>query len=413
MKKNSTTEDKKLISQSVSIYSEYFDLHYKYDKIYGSENMVVLLEVGSFYEMYSLLSGENSETTYTTNIENICSFCNLNIAEKKAEYNGTNVCMAGFRNYMLEKYIKFLTDNSITAIVYNQEQVKGKNKTFKRVLHEIYSPGTFIPFDTESSINSISNNIMCVWFETITQSAAKKEILLICGISIINIFTGKSFIFEYTTDFSRSKINPSMFDELERHVSVYNPSEIIFLSSFEKKIVNKIVEIIGLSNKSIVHNIFIPTAEQKVINCTKQTYIEYILSTFFLKEKNMDSNKINRKYASTNASTLLNICSEFNTNIIATQSFCYLLNFIQEHNPKLVDKIKLPVFSNLNERMILANHTLRQLNIIDDVGLTKETNKKIGHLSSVLSFLNKCCSCLGKSRFEQQLLNPTVDVEWL
>jgi DNA mismatch repair protein MutS len=407
MKKNSTSEDKKIISQSVSIYGEYFELHNKYAKIYGNENMVVLLEVGSFYEIYSLLSGENAETTYTTNIENICSICNLNIAEKKAEFNNTNVCMAGFRNYMLEKYIKFLTDNSITAIVYNQEQVKGKNKTFKRVLNQIYSPGTFLPFDTDSS-SLISNNTMCVWIENITRNTAKQETLLICGISIINIFTGKSFIFEYTTDFSRSKINPSMFDELERHVSVYNPSEIIFLSSFEKKIVNKIIEIVGVSNKSIVHNIFIPTAEQEVVNCTKQTYIEYILSTFFSKEKNMDLNKINRKRSSTSLSTVLNICGEFNMNIVATQSFCYLLHFIQQHNPKLVDKIKLPVFSNLNERMILANHTLRQLNIIEDNNSKVSSNRK-----SVLSFLNKCCTSIGKREFHNQLLNPVFNEKWL
>jgi DNA mismatch repair protein MutS len=91
---------------------------------------------------------------------------------------------------------------------------------------------------------------------------------------------------------------------------------------------------------------------------------------------------------------------------MATQSFCYLLNFIQEHNPDLVRKIDIPLFNNSSERMILANHTLLQLNIIDDGSVT-------GQYSSVLSFLNKCCSSIGKRKFQYQLTNPTFDEEWL
>lgn len=60
--------------------------------------------------------------------------------------------------------------------------------------------------------------------------------------------------------------------------------------------------------------------------------------------------------------------------------------------------------------MILANHTLKQLNIIDDNGTD---SKKNGNLSSVASFLNKCCSSIGSRKFETQILNPTNNIEWL
>ena len=52
---------------------------------------------------------------------------------------------------------------------------------------------------------------------------------------------------------------------------------------------------------------------------------------------------------------------------IATQSLCFLLEFIYEHNPDLVHKIALPTFENCNERLILGNHSLKQLNIINSV----------------------------------------------
>jgi len=57
--------------------------------------------------------------------------------------------------------------------------------------------------------------------------------------------------------------------------------------------------------------------------------------------------------------------------------------------------------------MVLANHTLKQLNIIDN------HDKQSGNLSSVLSFLNKCCSPMGKRLFEYQLTNPTFEKQWL
>jgi DNA mismatch repair protein MutS len=60
--------------------------------------------------------------------------------------------------------------------------------------------------------------------------------------------------------------------------------------------------------------------------------------------------------------------------------------------------------------MVLANHTLKQLNIIDDMSMD---GKNSGQLSSVLSLLNKCCSPIGRRMFQSQLLNPTTDEEWL
>ena len=59
--------------------------------------------------------------------------------------------------------------------------------------------------------------------------------------------------------------------------------------------------------------------------------------------------------------------------------------------------------------MILANHTLSQLNIIHDMN----SGSKNGQFSCVLSFLNKCCSSMGKRRFQYQLLNPNFDEDWL
>ena len=73
-------------------------------------------------------------------------------------------------------------------------------------------------------------------------------------------------------------------------------------------------------------------------------------------------------------------------------------------------KINIPEFNNTSNRVILANHTLLQLNIINDASLD---SKKMGKLSSVMSLLNKSCSPMGRRLFQHNLTNPTFDEEWL
>jgi DNA mismatch repair protein MutS len=94
----------------------------------------------------------------------------------------------------------------------------------------------------------------------------------------------------------------------------------------------------------------------------------------------------------------------------------------------LVRKIELPIILyNTNElidntnankltnakgvyNVYLANHTLKQLNIINN------ESGEIGgndNLSCVLNFLDKTVSIMGSRRLKSVLLNPTYNVEWL
>ena len=97
---------------------------------------------------------------------------------------------------------------------------------------------------------------------------------------------------------------------------------------------------------------------------------------------------------------------------IATQSLVYLLNFIYEHNPGLVSKIQEPVFENMSDRLILANHSLRQLNIIDDAG-SGGGGGVSSRLSSVMSLLNHTVTPMGSRAYKYALLHPTFNEEQL
>jgi DNA mismatch repair protein MutS len=402
--KSSTVTTKSVVNKPPSIYEQYFAVTKEYTEKYG-RNTILFYQVGAFFEMYGVqmvATDGNSSRIMHSLIEEFTQVAQLNMSIKETDADGNSVLMAGFRDYSLDKYLKIAVQNYYTAVVFTQNMSNPSRVT--REFSGVYSPGTFISYDTDTS-QQISNHIMCIWVTTYkpfksgakapgqAQSQSQPLQNLVCGISSAHIFTGETTLFEYDAPFL---LSPTTFDELERMVSVISPSEVILISTLSEKQTDLILQYSGIRSATTVHRILLETEIntkklELIENCQRQLYLAHTLGVFFGKET-------------------FQTCSEFQQHIVATQSFCYLLHFLQEHNADLVRKIKLPVFNNMGEHVILANHTLKQLNIIDD---QTDDGKKSGRLSSVLSFLNRCCNPMGRRVFQQQMTAPVFDCDWL
>ena len=359
----------------MALVKEYFDITKKYKMEYGHKT-ILLMQVGAFFEVYGLLENKDESQIYE-----FAQICDLNIGDKKT-VGSEQVVMAGFSLYMIDKYIKKLQDAGYTIIVYEQDETKTT-----RHLTEIYSPGTY--FSLETSNNSkLTNNITCIWINISTNHKNKNKIVHI-GLANIDIYTGKSSIFEFSEIYVN---NPTTFDELERFISIYLPSEVILIYNIAtEKEINDIISYANLDQCKSIHKINIldtglglKPMNIRASNCEKQTYQTSILEKFF-------------KIADYDI---------FYHNTIATQAFCFLLDFIFQHNPDLVNNIHEPIFENCSDRLILANHSLKQLNIID-------TGEDKGPYSSVEKLLNICLTPMGKRQFSYNLLNPTTDIKYL
>jgi len=367
---------------TTNIYNEYFDTVNIYQEKYGL-NTILLMQVGSFFEVYGLKNVENNNVSGSAIVQ-FAQICQLNISEKDIMFQNHQILGAGFRDYVVEKYLQKICENGYTAVVYVQEKVGTKTR---RVFHSVHSAGTYIPYENDTS-SQITNNIMCIWFEThnplLSVPGTKKNIT--CGVAVSNIFTGKSSIFEYNSPWI---MNPTTFDELERCMCMYAPSELIVVSDFDEDTVQSILQYSGVKSP-MIHKV--SASSEIAVKCASQKYAKYTLSMYYGDE-------------------CYDICSEFSMNTVATQAFCYLLNFVQEHNPNLVRKISIPDFDAASgSRMLLVNHTLKQLNIIDD---SSDDGRRSGKYSSILSLLNKCQTSMGRRRFKTQLLMPSYDEEWL
>lgn len=156
-------------------------------------------------------------------------------------------------------------------------------------------------------------------------------------------------------------------------------------------VINDIIKFCNIQCKSILKIDFNDKngpLYQNANKCEKQTYQSEIIRHHFPQENDEVFFDTYRHYP------------------IATQSFCFLLDFVQKHNPGLINKIIPPIFENCSERLVLANHSLNQLNIISD-------NRYTGKLSSVCNFLNSCVTNMGKRKFTYDLLNPIKNCETL
>jgi DNA mismatch repair protein MutS len=329
----------------MALIQEYFELSHKYQQEYG-KHTILLMQVGSFFEVY----GNKTNRI----IDEFCRICDLNIADKGTSH------MAGFKDTQLEKYLKKIQEVGFTAVVYVQDEIKTIRK-----LAGVFSPGTYF-----ADSPTLSNHITCIWVDQVNRMFPKGKYVVI-GVASIDIYTGKSSLMEYTEEY---RMNPATYDDLERFISITNPSEVIFISNLSLPDMDKIIHYAGIQC-DLIHRIPITKEEtvimKRVRNCEKQTYQKEMVS--------FDSTE----------------------HPIATQAYCYLLDFVRQHNPHLIQSLT-PEWENPN-RFVLANHTLKQLNIIDDGSV------KPNKFSCISSMLNECSTPMGKRAFLHMLLHPIFD----
>ena len=140
----------------MTIVHDYLSYTIKWKEVYGEKTMV-LLQMGSFYEVYALRLPCGK--LVGSNIEDFSQINDMHIATKNSSLSGPiegvlkvgqigRVVLAGFGLTQYTKYVGKLQERGYTIVVYEQD-FPGKNAT--RSLSEIISPGTFFNTDNMST----------------------------------------------------------------------------------------------------------------------------------------------------------------------------------------------------------------------------------------------------------------------
>ena len=354
------------------IFDEYLDFYNKYKELYG-EKTIILMELGMFYEMYSLNDGNTGPPLF-----DISSLLNILCTKKNKsieDISKKNPYMAGVPIQSIDKYIEILIANNFTCIIVNQhDNEMGKNAKKIRTVTEIISPSTYI---TDVACYT-SNYLMSIYFYKFKDRKTKK-IILSFSLSIIELSIGKVYLHENNSSlFKDEKI---LFDNIHRIILKYNPTEIIIFGDdidFDL-IKNKLNFDI---NNNCIHN-QIDNYPKEIMDITYQNEL------------------LKKVYKNTGMlSPIEYINLEKNQELII--SFINLIKFSYSHNDRIIENIHKPILIENNEHLFLGFNLIKKLDIISD----NDTK-----YSSLLNILNNCITHIGKRYFKDTLLNPFTNYE--
>ena len=222
-----------LNDENKKVIEVYLELQKYYENKFGN-NVIILYELGSFYEVYQVGNeGKAIEVSQTLNIL-------LTKKNKKIDQvDMSNPFMCGLPSIKVDKYIDILLkEDKYTIIVI--KQVKDENNNITRKIDKIISSGT----NLETNSNKINNYITSLVFEKASSG------IIIGSASYIDVSSGNVFCYEIygTQDDKELSI-----DEIYKLFNTYTGKEVIinfdgFEDYEEKLIINKL----NLDNKSFV-----------------------------------------------------------------------------------------------------------------------------------------------------------------
>ena len=357
------------------LIDDYFKHQIHFEKKYG-EKTIVLMEVGSFFELY----GVSNEKEKIGDAKTVCELLNIQLTRRNkaiAENSRKNALMAGFPVHSMKRFLNILLQNNYTIVLIEQT-TPPPNPT--REITKIISPGTYI----EEVKNTDANYIVSI---LITEEKCYKTNIpqYIIGLAAIDLTTGKNIVYELYSTKDDDKV---VFEEMYRFIESFSPKEILIipynLTTLTK---DKIMLHINTISRKFHY------LDKIESNYSKITYQNEFLHRVFTDIKMLSPIEY------------LNLEKTPSTTI----SYIYLLQFAYEHDNKVIEKIETPQIWNQQSHMILYNNSIYQLNVIP-YNQYKDHQQKYNSLFDVIKFTE---TPMGTRQLKYNLLNPIIDSKQL
>lgn len=340
----------------VEYHNHFLEIQQKY-----GENSVVLMAVGSFYEMYS------QKEEY---LKKICNILNVLLTKKNKnkESDFKNPYMCGMPVHALSKHLSKLLLHNYTVAVYDQfDDPENPDKKIRKLV-KIYSPSTYIE---EELIEN--NSLCCISIESHISPIQRRKMYsgYFCT---IDLATGRNYVSEYHD--TRDNVT-RVENEIIKNIYSENPCEILLLcndESFKKKIQ------IECKGKLLHHREM--SKKYSDINFQKKFLTEIFGVDKFL-------NPIEKIGLERHGDLLV----------------CYLnlLQFVFEHDPHIIKHIQVPKFNNDQSEMHLNTDCFFQLNLV-------KTNP---NETSLFDIFNQTCTTMGKRLLHDRLTHPVTNSDEL
>ena len=350
----------KILNSKNKLLTEiYFELQEYFEKKYG-ENTIILIEIGSFFEIYEV----NNDKLKIGKAKEISELLNIQLTRKNKnilENSIKNPLLAGVPTVSIERYIsRLIATKKYTIVIIKQ---KGTPPKITRYISNIISPGTNFEYQTQSSENNIVSFII-----------DKNQGIYSVGYSAIDVTTGKTIINEMHS--SRDDKTYAL-DELFNLLQTYSTSEVIVTldnPSIDKEWISNYLEL------NQYHTSF--NTNRCKINYQNELFKKVYQINSFL-----------------SAIEYLNLERYPYT----TEALAILIDFIIEHDEIIIEKMNRPIFLGASKYLYLGNNALEQLGVIS------RDNSEL----TLLKLIDKTSTAFGKRLLKERLLSPIIDKEIL
>ena len=355
-----------------SIYHQYHSLSAAYSAEYGPRT-AVMMQVGSFFELYGFCSKDDpGQIDPESSMYQCATLGDLVISKKsKASFNPWNtardggVWMAGCGLGQMEKYAGKFQDAGFTVVVVDQD-IPGQNTT--RTVSKVLSPGA-----TMNDSDRIAPTV-CVYLEP-----------QCIGYAAIEVKTGKVTYGELV--FPRPTACED-YDALEGVIAAYGPVEVILCDTSHDPVGStreELIAFLGLSNVKTHFLLDSPGGLDRINRAGRQVYQAQALTEYFPSTPDDELSSI--------------YIGQGN----AAQALILLLDFVKAHDSTMVSELDHPAPNVQSHHLALANHSLRQLNIVAD-------GRKRGKFESLMSMLKETVTPQGGRLFKRSITSPMVSV---
>jgi DNA mismatch repair protein MutS len=348
-------EINKLLSGKGLLTETYFKIQRDFEKKYG-ENVLIFLELGSFFEIY----GIDNEKEQIGKAKEVAELLNIQLTRKNksiAENSVKNPFMAGVPTVSFERHLhRLIQEKKYTIGLIRQ---KGEPPKITRYLSQVISPGT--NFDHLSG--SDENYIVSL---TIDSHQGAYSV----GYSAIDVSTGVSYLSEVHSTYE----DPNFaLDEIFNLLQTHKTSEVVinFLSKFVNQ--NRVLEYLEIKKN-------------------------YHYSVNVKRAKISLQNEIFKRIYRTDS--FLSPIEELNLERfpLGSEALAILIEFILQHDYKIIEKLNRPEIIESRQFLYLGNSAIEQLNIISS-----------GDEPTVLGLIDKTSTAMGKRLLKSRLLNPIFD----
>jgi DNA mismatch repair protein MutS len=350
------------------LLSEYFDLLEKHEKDFKNEHVLLLMQVGSFYEAYEI-----DEPKRRGCAKLISDVLRMHLTKKNGNKGvaENNPWMVGFPTYVLGKHLARLNDEGFTVAVYDQKAENRQERELKGIYNYI------MRHENEDEVISVvtDRRIFGLLVEKYKNGSGRvknyRYLISMCYVDMTNGYIGVHE--QDSEDYHR---------EIQNILLHYSPPEILIrFDGFSEQDKKQTIESLN-SCRVVLCEDDLPTSQ--ILGLLQDIY-------------------------ETKDDPLVYLGLERHASLSIVLSM--VLQNIKKHDPILATKLQKPCFvNNLGRYLEYNRDAFLELNIASICERRRsyvQTNKQ----KSLLDILSHGMSLLGKRRLEGLLRRPLLDAK--